>query len=1008
MTRRLLNCQRLLGMVVTMLCLLGIAAYSTMPRQEDPSFPYRAGMITVSYPGASAEAVERLVLQPLTDELRQVEELDWSQGTARTGVALARLKLRDRIYDTDSAWDRVRQAMERARQDFPDDVGLMELDDRLIDIPAVVLAVGGSPSVTELSEVAERLKQNLLDIPGISRIELEGDADEQITLALDDAALYRLGVPPKRILDTLARRNQTIPGGFVVVEGKRLSVLPNTEFTDIDAIRATPIELPDGSQVPLAAAAEVWRGPAEPRQPETWFDGERVVLLSIIMEEGSTDAIRFGERIRERLDQVRPDFEPYQLREMFFQPDKVSDRLDDLAWSLVLSVLIIVAVVFTGMGIRMGLLVASILPMVALISVGLYDLGGGVLHQIAVIGMVISLGILIDNAIVIVENIQGHLDEGMRRLDALRKAVGELAGPLGASTGTTLAAFAPLLMARGGAADFTRGVPVMIMLTLSVSYLLAISAVPLLAARFLKPRKNIHKDRLIGLASYLGGLVYRHPGRLITAGALLVVISLGMTPFMAQQFFPNADRPRVIVEMYMPEGTDQARTAEVAAVLEQAIRTRPEALEVHRFVGFTGPSFYYNLQRSPQAPNRARLVVRTPTLADTTDLVKWIRHEAARSLPELDITAGILGQGPPRPAPVEVRIFHPDDNARARATEQVYSILRGVEGTVDVRHDLDIGVPSIAINVDDATAARYGLTRADVAQSLYGQSYGAVAERYRQEDDPIPIVLRSREGTSLSLSRLLSVNTYNDQGDAIPLSAVATVETTWEPAAVYLRNGVRVNTVSANLEEDYSFSQALDGLYAGLEQNPLPAGTRLDMGGDAEGSDRANSALLTAAPIGMLLLLFFLLLQFNSFRRVGIILLTVPLATVGIFPGLVLSGSPFGFQSLLGVIALVGIVVNNAIVLLDVMDRELERGRAIADAVRTAVERRTRPILLTTATTVAGLLPLAFSSSTLWPPMAWAIISGLLASTVLTLLVIPSVCTKLIKLPVGEPENAPA
>ncbi|WP_303291014.1 efflux RND transporter permease subunit [Marinobacter sp. SS5-14b] len=1008
MTRRLLNYQRLLGMVVTMLCLLGIAAYSTMPRQEDPSFPYRAGMITVNYPGASAEAVERLVLRPLTDELRQVEELDYSQGTARTGVALVRIKLRDRIYDTEPAWDRVRQAMDRARQDFPGDVGLMNLDDRLIDIPAIVLAVGGSHSITELSAVADRLKQNLSDITGISRIELEGDADEQITLALDDSALFRLGISPKRVLETLAQRNQTTPGGFVVVDGKRLSVLPNSEFTDIDAMRATPIELPDGSQVPLAAAAEVWRGPAEPRQPETWYDGERVVLLSIIMEEGTTDAIRFGERIRERLAEVRPDFEPYELREMFFQPDKVSERLDNLAWSLVLSVLIIVVVVFTGMGIRMGLLVASILPMVALISVGLYDLGGGVLHQIAVIGMVISLGILIDNAIVIVESIQGHLDEGMRRLDALRQAVGELAGPLGASTGTTLAAFAPLLMAKGGAADFTRGVPVMIMLTLSVSYLLAISAVPLLAARFLKPRKNVGNDRLVGLARFLGGLVYRNPGRLITIGAMLVVISLGMTPFMAQQFFPNADRPRVIVEMYMPEGTDQARTAEVASTLERAIRTQPEALEVHRFVGFTGPSFYYNLQRAPQSPSRARLVIRTPTLEDTTDLVRWIRNEVGQTLPELTITAGILGQGPPRPAPVEVRVYHADDDARARATEQVYSILRKVNGTVDVRHDLDIGVPSIAINVDDATAARYGLTRADVAQSLYGQSFGAVAERYRQEDDPIPIILRSREGTALSLSRLLSVNIYNDKGDAIPLSAVATVETTWEPAARYLRNGTRVNAVSANLENGYSFSQALDGLNESLEQNPLPPGTRLEMGGDAEGSNNANTALLTAAPIGMLLLLFFLLLQFNSFRRVGIILLTVPLATVGIFPGLVLSGSPFGFQSLLGVIALVGIVVNNAIVLLDVMDRELEKGRAIADAVRTAVEQRTRPILLTTATTVAGLLPLAFSSSTLWPPMAWAIISGLLASTVLTLLVIPSVCTKLIKLPVAEPENAPA
>ncbi|MGM0766442.1 MAG: efflux RND transporter permease subunit [Pseudomonadota bacterium] len=1008
MGARLLNYQRLLGMVVTMLCLLGIAAYSTMPRQEDPSFPYRAGMITVNYPGATADAVERLVLNPLADELRQVEEVDFTQATARTGVAIVQVRLNDTIYDTDSAWDRVRQAMERARLDFPDDVDQMSLDDRMIDIPAIVLAVGGSASVTELSEVAERLKKNLADIPGVSRIELEGDADEQITLALDDAAMFRLGISPARVMETLSRRNQTIPGGFVVVDGRRMSVLPNSEFADIDAIRATPIELPDGSQVPLAAAAEVWRGPQEPRQPETWYDGERVVLLSIIMEEDTTDAIRFGERVRTRLGEIRDDFAPYQLREMFFQPDKVEQRLDNLAWSLVLSVVIIVAVVFTGMGIRMGLLVASILPMVALISVGLYDLGGGVLHQIAVIGMVISLGILIDNAIVIVESIQGHLDNGMRRLDALKGSVRELAGPLGASTGTTLAAFAPLLLSKGGTADFTRGVPVMIMLTLSVSYLLAISAVPLLAARFLKPRKTDQNDRLTGLAVFLGGLVSRMPGKLMLGGFALVLISLALTPFMKQQFFPNADRPQVIVELYMPEGTDQERTSSVAAELERAIRERPEAVRVHRFSGFTGPSFYYNLQRAPQAPNRGRIVVATPTLADTTDLIPWIRDYANTHLPELNLSVGILGQGPPRAAPVEVRVYHASDETRAAATEQVFSALRRVEGTVDVRHDLDIGVPSIAINVDDASAARYGINRSDVAQSLYGQSFGMVAEQYRQENDPIPLVLRSREGTRLSLSRLLSVNIYNDRGAAVPLSAVTAVETSWEPAARYLRNGVRMNTVTANLLAGYSFSQALAGLDAALADTPLPPGTRLEMGGDAEGSDDANSALLTTAPIGMLLLLFFLLIQFNSFRRVGIILLTVPLATVGIFPGLVLSGSPFGFQSLLGVIALVGIVVNNAIVLLDVMDRQLEKGEAIRDAVRIAVEQRTRPILLTTATTVAGLLPLAFSSSTLWPPMAWAIISGLLASTVLTLLVIPSVCTQVIRCKVAEPENAPA
>ncbi|WP_336365886.1 efflux RND transporter permease subunit [Marinobacter sp. C2H3] len=1008
MTGLLLRYRRLIGLVVTMLCLLGIAAYSTMPRQEDPSFPYRAGLISVSYPGASAETVERLVLQPLADELGQVEEVDFTQGTARSGVALVNLRLRDTIYDTDPAWDRVRQAMERARQEFPDDVGQMTLDDRLIDIPTIVLAVSGSPSVTELTAAAERLKQNLLDLPGLSRVELDGDADEQITLALDDAALYRLGISPAAVLDTLSRRNQTIPGGYVVVDGRRVAVLPNSEFTSIDAIRATPIALPDGSQVPLAAAAEVWRGPAEPRQPETWYDGERVVLVSLIMEKDTTDAIRFGERVRARVDQLRGQMAPLEVREMFFQPDKVQQRLDNLAWNLAGSVLIIVAVVFLGMGLRMGMLVASILPMVAMISIGLYDLGGGVLHQVAVIGMVISLGILIDNAIVIVENIQGHLDAGMRRLDALRSAIGELAGPLGASTGTTLAAFAPMLLSKGGAADFTRGVPVMIMLTLSVSYLLAISAVPLLAARFLKPSRGSRRDRAARLAESLGALVARYPVRLVMLAVLLVAGSLALVPLTAQQFFPNADRPRVVVELYLPEGTDQATTADAAAQLEQVIRRRPEALEVHRFVGFTGPSFYYNLTRAPQAPNRARLVVRTPTLADTTGLVRWIRQTVHTELPELDVTVGILGQGPPRAAPVEVRIYQPDEATRTRAVEQVYAALRQVPGTVDVRHDLDLGVPSLAIDVDDASAARYGLNRSDVARSLYGQSFGVVAERYRQEDDPIPLVLRSREGTALPLSRLLSINVYNGQGDAVPLSELATVATRWEPAVRTLRNGVPMNLVTANLESGYSFSEALAGLNAALAEQPLPPGTRLEMGGDAEGSGDANGALLKAAPLGVLLLLFFLLLQFNSFRRVGIILLSVPLATVGIFPGLVLSGSPFGFQSLLGVIALVGIVVNNAIVLLDVMDRELAVGQPIRDAVRAAVVQRTRPILLTTATTVAGLLPLALSASTLWPPMAWAIISGLLASTVLTLLVIPAVCVLVLRAPVPEPENAPA
>ncbi|PKM05501.1 MAG: AcrB/AcrD/AcrF family protein [Gammaproteobacteria bacterium HGW-Gammaproteobacteria-6] len=988
---------RLIGLVTVMLCLLGIASYLTMARQEDPSFPQRAGMITVIYPGAMAEAIERLVLEPLSDELSQVEEIDYFTATARTGVALIPINLKDAIYDTDAAWDRVRQAMLRAELDFPAGVAQMSLDDRLIDIPAIVLAVRGDPSLVRLSQEAERLKRLLVDIPGVSRIELDGQADEQLTIAVRDAELARLGMSPDYLSDVLRQRNQVIPGGFIVSSERRLGLLPNSEFETIDELRATQIPLPQGGHVPLEVIADIWRGPLEPAQPRAWFDGEQTVLVSMTAMRGQQDAIRLGTQVRERLALLRDDFAPLQIDEMFFQPDQVEERLDGLEMSLLWSVLIIVLVVFVGMGWRMGILVATMLPLVALISLGIYDLGGGILHQIAVIGMVISLGILIDNAIVMVENIQDRLNQGETRQQAVSAAIGELAGPLGASTATTLAAFTPLLLAKGGTADFTRGIPVMIMLTLSVSYLLAISVAPLLAGRFLSPVVRPGKAHMTALGSSLALLSERAPRLMVLLGVGTVLFSLALTPFMKLQFFPNADRPLVVVELFMPEGTDQQRTEDVAANLERDIRQQPNVQSVHRFAGSAGPSFYYNLLRSPQAPNRARLVINTTDLAATEGLISWVRDHVAATLPELDVVASTLGQGPPRVAPVEVRLYHHDDRQRIAAAEQVFALLKTAEGAVDVRHDVDLGVPVLTVDVDDASARVYGLNRADVARALNTRSLGQTIEQYRQERDPIPLVLRSPEGTALALDRLLSTQVFNATGEGIPLTALARIDVAWQPAAIRQRDGVRTYSVTAGLEQGTSFSQVLDQLRAGLVDNPLPSGTRLEFGGDSEGSGDANTAIFTTAPVGLLLLLFFLLLQFNSFRRVGFILLTVPLASVGVFPGLVLSGSPFGFQSMLGIIALVGIVVNNAIVLLDVIDQRLAEGRLLAEAVSDAVMRRTRPILLTTATTIAGLLPLAFSSSTLWPPMAWAIISGLLASTVLTLLVVPAVCRLALK-----------
>ncbi|WP_237133954.1 efflux RND transporter permease subunit [Pseudohongiella sp. O18] len=990
---------RLVMLIMVMLCLSGLASYGSMARQEDPQFPSRNGLITVDYPGATADAIERLLLEPLEDELAQVEEIQEFTATARTGVALLSISLQETIYDTDPAWDRVRQAMDRAQREFPAGTGSPELDDRLTGLPAVVLAIAGSPSIVELSLAAERLKRGLAGLPGLSRIEIEGDVDEQITIAVHDAELLRLGLTPASIAGLLSQRNELVPGGFLVAGQQRVALRSNTEFESVDALRHTQVMLADGGTLPLGSIADIWRGPVEPAQPATYQDGERVVTVNIYPRTNSIDAINFGRAVRERVAGLRGQLAPLEIREMFFQPDQVAERLTDLQQNLIVSMLIITGVVFLGMGWRMGLLVATMLPMVTLISLGIYNLGNGVLHQIAVIGMVISLGILIDNTIVIVENIQARLNDGETREQAMQQAVSELAGPLGASTGTTLAAFTPLLLSSGGTADFTRGIPVMIMLTLSVSYLLAISVTPLLAGWFLKPAPTQRSRWFETLGKRLGQLSERAPRRIIIAGLLLVTGSFMTISLINVQFFPNADRPQVVVELFLPEGTDQAHTDQESAAVERLIREQDNVTSVHRFVGFTGPGFYYNLPNATRAPNRARLVVNMTSLSATEPLIEWLRGDLAPRLPQMDLVAGTLAQGPPRAAPVEVRVYHDEDSARLAAAEQVFRMIKQAPGAADVRHDIDLGTPVINFTTDDASAQRVGADRNDVASALIGRSFGIAASQYRQELDPIAIVLRSSEGVRSSVPQIMSSYVYGSSQDPVPIGMIAEPRAEWQAAAIQHRNGARYYSVTSGLQADFSFSQILDSLNQQLEESPLPVGTRLEYGGDAESSGEANQAILNTAPVGILLLLFFLVTQFNSYRRVAIVLLTVPLAAAGIFPGLVLSNSPFGFQPLLGIIALVGIVVNNAIVLIDAIDQRLKQGMDINRSVNEAVTRRTRPILLTTATTVTGLLPLALSSSTLWPPMAWAIISGLLASTVLTLLVIPAVCRMVLRPP---------
>ncbi len=987
---RLLDNRRLILTTVVLLSLTGAIMWTTMVRQEDPRLPDFWGQVVAPYPGADAPTVERLVLEPIEDTLAEVSEIKLVEATAYDEVAVLRLELRGSVSDYSEAWDEVRDALARARLDFPEGAGIPVLDENQIDQDAIVLAVTGSADPLALLRGARILKDHLNALALVKRAHIIADPGEQVTIALNDAVAQRLGLNARQLAAGLSARNRILSGGSLQVADKTLRLRPLSEFASVEEIQKSPIHLPGGGSVPLEEVARVHLGPVEPASAKMRLNGAMAVGVAVVPRE-SINLVTFGRAVTERVAAVEAAMQPLSVQSVTFQPARTEARLSELNSSLLFGVLIVAGILIIAMGLRLGLVVAAVVPLVTMTSVALFAWGGGVLHQISIAALVLALGMLVDNAIVMAENVQWRLDSGESARRAALQAVRELAAPLAAATLTTVAAFVPMLISSGPTAAFTRSIPIIIMLTLVISYVYALFTTPMLSQMVLRPgaaRDNRLLEKIGRGAARLAGA---HPWMVLGAAAVLMLTSLLLSSQVSRQFFPSADRNQVLVDVKLAEGSHLNTTDEAVRAVEKALMARPEVTRVASFMGRSAPAFYYNVPRVPFSPHFAQLIVQTRTVSDNPSVIAFIRESLRPVLPQAELVARKLEQGPPVQAPIEVRLSGFDLERLNQATIAVSGLLKTIDGTLDVRHDLGPGAPTLRFRIDDAAAARYGISRVDVAQAIYGRTRGIpVGELYAGED-PIPVVVRSALGERLAVSDLEAVDVPAPDGRAIPLAQLAHIEPVWQPAAIKHRNGSRLVTVSSQLREGLAFTQVLSALTRKLDALRLPPGVVVSYGGDAEGSGEANSEMMRNLPIGLLLLLAVLLAEFNSFRRMIIILMTVPLAAAGVIPGLLIGNQPFGFMSLLGVIALVGIVVNNAIVMLEVVEQKRKAGSDIPAALQEAVARRIRPILLTTATTVAGLLPLAVSSSTLWPPLASAMISGLLASTLLTLVVVPAV-----------------
>ena len=992
----LVHQKRLILTTAILLAFAGVSAWFNMNRQEDPFFPYRNGFVLTQYPGASVEDIENLVLEPLEQEISQVEEVDQIRGIARAGFAQVTIKMKEYIYDTNTGWNNIRDAIDKAKLKFPSGVLQPVLNDRIIDTPLVVYAITGSNDIIRMRQVAEDLKKKLLTVPELSKIRLYAQVEDEISVIPDEAVLKSLGINASYLVNQINNKTDVVPLQPLQSNSRQFILNAHTEYQSIDEIKNTLIVLPDGSNLPLSVIADVNYGAKQDVSSVFWFDGQRAIGIGLFVPVNQLNVVHFGKKIKKHMKVIAKNYPDVDIVPVFFQPDRVSKRISELGRSLLFGMGLVTLVLTFFLGLRPGLVVASVIPLVTFTGLAIYNFSGNVLHQMAISGMVIALGMLVDNAIVMVENIQYHIDQGMRKSEASILAVKQLAFSLFSATGTTLAAFIPMLMAKGNTGDFTGAIPVVIMLSITISYIYSIFVTPAFSHLFLEPSKHSQTSKIMDMGEKFGKLATKKPKTVLLFALLFISISMTLFGLVKKDFFPSTDRNQIIVDITFPEGTNLRHTNAMAHDLSLEILNQPHVDHAFAFTGNSGPNFYYNLIEKPRSPNISRIDVILEGSHYTTDFIKWIQDEIKPKFPNVDIIANKLGQGPPVTAPIEIKVFAKKRELLSQMVHEIQQIVSKTIGTRDVRNNLGIGLPSYAMTFKDSMLNSYGVTRKQVAQSIGLATGGLIIGQFRRFDDPVSIVLRDKKGIDFPLEQIENIH-LSINGKQLYVRDLVELKLKWLPAAIHHYDSQRTASVFSEIQENNTYAGVLDKLSPVLKDLKLPKGVSIQIAGTTVESKKANKSLGGALPIGMILLLMFLLIEFNSFIKVGIILITIPLAFAGVPLGLLLTNTTFGFTAILGVLALIGIVVNNAIVLLDLIQKNLDKKIGFNQSIINAVQRRARPILLTTITTVAGLLPLVVTKSTLWPPLAWTIISGLLVSTFMSLLVVPALYRLLLR-----------
>ncbi|MDR6230765.1 multidrug efflux pump [Pseudomonas sp. SORGH_AS199] len=980
---------RLVLCIALALLLGGIYAFLGFPSQEEPSVTVRDALVSVALPGLPSDRVEELLAKPLEDRLRELPELKTLVTTLRPGQAIIQLTARDEIKDLPALWQRVRNKVAEVAPGLPEGTQGPRVDDdfgRVAVASIAVTAPGFSPS--ELRREVEGLRRALYGLPGVDRIALYGLRDERVVLTLDATALARLGLSPQALLAQLRTRNELVSGGSLRAGERVLSLAISGELADPAALRAVPIRLGEGRAVPLAELAQVQVEPEQPVRSAAFYRGERALVLGIAMTPGR-NVEAFGAALHDRLEELATTLPTgFALHRVTFQAEVVHHAMARMQHVLMETMVIVMAVVMLFLGWRLGLIVGAIVPLTVLATLLVMRALGIELQTVSIAALILALGLLVDNGIVIAEDIERRLRAGEERRAACAAAGRTLAIPLLTSSLVIILAFSPFFLGQTSTNEYLRSLAVVLALTLLGSWALSLTVTPLLCLR-LVPDPS-HSGSSTDSALHRGyrrllEVLLRH--RLAYLLAMLGLLALATLKVLSlpYDFLPPSDRNQFQIPLQLEPGTSAQRTLELMQGFSRWLGEDADIVESIGYVAEGGPRIVLGLNPPLPGPDVAYFTVTTRPDADLAQVMARVGEQLTRAYPEVRAQPKRFSLGTTESGLAVYRLSGPDETVLRQLGANLADLLAAVPGTRDIQDDWGPRLLRYQVEVDPARARAAGLDRRDLAQALQLAGDGLSGAQLRDGQYPVEIAARStpRGGDPSTLL-------VYPQGGAtpLPLAAVARIELASEAGVKVRRNLQRTLTVSAR-NPGMTAATLVATLAPQLPTLQLPPGYRLELGGESEDSAAANDALLRYLPLAAVAMLLLFLWQFDSWRKVLIIVASIPFILIGVALALWLSGHPFGFMATFGLLSLAGIIVNNAVLLLERIEAERQAGKPLVLALLDAAGERLRPIIMTKLTCILGLIPLMLFAGPLWTGMAISMIGGLALGTLVTLGLIP-------------------